>query len=498
MSKSITRLFQNKPLFVVIILIAAFGAARLMIDASMHGTEDNLLFYLMGLNLVAPDQLYALNQKAIDYFTAQGASPHALYRLEFRRDYLNEFALPGSIYLAVSHFFKGLFVDAPGLYPLYLGQSLVMGLSLAVVISIVCTTAMIASIRRSGFLPAYGVMICLFAASELLPTTGHSFATLFISETMLGTAKHVVELLIRPGAQFSPMGFPPRSHFALFMVAVFALRWRGRIDLGYLLLFVMSFIHLSTSGLILLALLVIDLFIRPTELRRPIAVVSIVIAASLFGYRQSMWHLIGDLGWYVLTAIAVIMGLALLAKFLNPVRRILLSLLAPLLRLRTFLTERNTITSDLMLLTGGWLITFIALWAVFVIANPFDKLSGFYFWSRLHGRVMMVLWPSIIFGSLLLGYYRLSRSGAKRRILKTAIPVACLLLTLPVAFTAWNSWQNTSVMKRVVADLFRAEKRLAQGPLTGLEAMGPGELVLYYAITRTVDSGKNHMVLLFR
>lgn len=481
-----------------ITVLAGVFSGRLLIDRGVAGTEDNLLFYMMGLNLVAADQLETMANAAIDYYSTRVDDPHVLLRLNFRKTYLNEFPLPGAVYLAVSRAFKGMLDLNQTLYPLYLSQVVVFGLTAAMALSVVCVVLLVRLTRRPLHMWALAFTVLLYGLSEFLPVQQNSFATLLVHDGFGGVMAHLGQLLVRPGPQFSPLGFTPRGHFALLMIAVFALRWSNRYGVGYLLLMGLSFVHLSTSAVILLALLGVDLFLRPSVFRKPQTAAIVLLSLIVVMGRQTMWQLLGE-NWPLVLGGAGAFSLLMLAVWGVPsLRRSLASTFCWLSPIRNWFFGSNKTAADLRVLTIGWGITFLALFVVVVVFDPFDPLSRFYFWGRLHGRVAAVLWPSLIFGLIVLAGVRVARRREKRNgLVKSSALIGVLLLAVS-AYPGGKSMLQGKVLNRVAVDFFKAEQRLYGPPMTNLPPMGFEEKVLYYGMCKSVDLKQKYLQLVLR
>jgi hypothetical protein len=485
-------------LAMAITILAGIFSGRLLIDRGVGGSEDNILFYMMGLNLVAAEKLETMASGAIDYYTTRIDDPHVFTRLNLRKTYLNEFVLPGAIYMAVSRTFKGMFDINRSYYPLFLSQAVVFGLTAAMVLSVICVTFLVRTTKRPLHLWALALTVLLFSLSEYLPIKGNAFATILANDKFGDVLAHLGHLLVRPGPQFSPIGFTPRAHFSLLMIAIFALRWSNRHDMGYLLLIGLSFVHLSTSALILFALLAVDIFLRPSMFKKPQTAALILLAAILILSRQTMWKLMGENGPVILAGAGVFALLIGVGLFLPVIRRSITMVYSKFAPVRNWLMGSNKIAADLRVLIIGWIITFLALFAIITVFEPFDPLSRFYFWGRLHGRVATILWPSVVFGLFVQCGLRLMRQENRRRKSPNKMAIAGILLLLISAYPGAKSMMDGQVLKRVAIDFSKLDQRLYGNPMTTLPPMGFEEKVLYYGMSKSVDLNEDYLQLILR
>lgn len=478
--------------FVVTVVLAALTAYNLFVSG-LTGSEDNLLFYMMGLNLFHGPELWDMAERAIAFYTGQGADEHALLRLEFRKTYLNEFPAPGAVYYAVGRVFKAMFDPAPNLYPLFLTQVLTFGLFAATVLAAAIAAGIIWATGRTVLSWAFALTVAFFAMTEYSPFIAQSFATILDNDTIGETASHIMNLLFRPSAQFSPLGFTPRGHFALLTVVVFALRWIDRPAASYWLIFAMSFVHLATSGLLLVIVAGLDLILHPGRFRRISVLVPLFVTAALFAHRQSMWQLVGDAGAPIGIGLGIVVLIGLFLAVTESARYALGQTFRPVLRLRDKLLDMGPSTAELILMAVGWSLSAIALWIVLTQVKPFEELQVFYFWGRVHGRLMMALWPTAVFGILAVALAWAMQPTGRRRLVAWAAPVVCVACIAAASVKSQAYWETTGIMERVAGDFFKQERRLKKGAMPTLRALGEEEWVLYYAMVKSVDTGKDHL-----
>ncbi|MHC8509084.1 MAG: hypothetical protein ACYYKD_06750 [Rhodospirillales bacterium] len=477
--------------FCMALALAAVTAHALFVSG-LSGSEDNLLFYMMGLNLFHGPELAAMADRAIAFYTEQGADEHALFRLQFRKTYLNEFPAPGAVYYGVGRIFKPLFDPAANLYPLFLTQVLAFGLFAAVMLAAAVSAGIMWMTGRTALGWAFALTLAFFAMTEYSPFTAQSFATILNNETPADAAAHIFNLLFRPSAQFSPLGFAPRGQFALLTIAVFALRWIDRPAASYWLAFALSFVHLGSSGMMLAVLAGLDLVLRPERLKRPAVIAPVVIAAVLFAARQSMWEIIGAAAAPMGLAFGVVVLTGLVLGFAEGPRAAARAF-APVLRVRAWLLGRGPVLAELILLAFGWVVSAAVLYAVIHGLQPFSELETFYFWSRAHGRLMMILWPAAVFGVLaLFTAWALKRQG-RRRITAFAAPLICAAAVFAVGAKTAKYWNSTGALERTAGDLFKSERRLKKGAMPNLRALGEEEWVLYYAMVKSIDHGQDFL-----
>jgi hypothetical protein len=492
----ICRFFQHHGHTVVLAmtLVAALGAQINFISTGVRGSDDNLLFYMSGLNVAHETELLTLNNRAINHFKQKRQTrPHAMKRLILHRDYLNEYPLPGMIYYGVSRIFKPLFDPLPSLYPMYLSQSIVFGFVVCFVFAIGALIGIFAIIKRRLFTWALAITVIFYAFIFFLPLKFNAFANLMLHDNLWGVAKNTLEMLFHPSAQFSPLSFTPRSNFALLMIGVFALRWRNRYFLSYLLVIGLSFIHLSTSGMILALLFGMDVALRPQIFRRPLISLSVALGGLNFVMRESMFDaLIGGNSKYLL--IAGLGGLIAMVFVVIKTPFLYRTLIGPksiYAMVQKWLLARGAVGADLILLTLVWLLSAIITYSVVKHLNLelFEPwFQAFYFWGRVSGRLLMAVAPAILFGICLLSLRALiANRGWFRRQSILIIPG---ILALILGALIWQSTlrvRPSSLLPRVASDFFKIEERIKKGSMPRLKAMGFSEAVLFYAISKTVD-----------
>ncbi len=478
-------------LALLIALVTAVAGGRTLIYKGAVGSEDNVLFYLMGQHVIASEQMDAIADNAIAHFTKHGADEHALLRLKIRKDYLNEFPLPGLVYLGVSRVLKSMLELSTQLYPLYVAQTLVFGFLIAVTLGALIAGSVICTIGRSTFMWAFALTLLFFGLSEFLPLQVYSFATILHSDDLTGALVHGGSMMARPGPQFSPLGFPPRCQMALLMIAVIALRLKGRYALSYVLVGALSFVHLSSSGLVLAALLITDLFLRPGIFKCLVVSAMAGIALVAIGARLNLLFLLGDSGaaiGFTLLGIAVAIAIFIFLPGFGSLRE---SMAGKYQTIRNWFLKSGVIFADIKFLALGWLASASLLFIALQTTEFFREYDVFYFWSRLHGRALMIFWPAIIFGAVLWILYAAIKRNSVRKSFNAVCLAVCLGLLAVISVPAVSYLEGETVTTRVAKRLFQADARLTGPPMRELPAMGFEELVIYYGIAKSVDAERD-------
>jgi hypothetical protein len=475
-----------------LVLICSLATHTTFQSEGVRATDDNLIFYLNGLNVFHGAALGQLNDRAIRFYTEKGADPHAMLRLKLHKVSLNEFALPGMLYYAISRILKPLFDPAPGIYPIFITQSLVFGFFVTFALTLLLFTGVFVGIRALIFTWALGLTVGLYGLSEFLPLQSNSYATILMHDSLGGIFAHSRDLLLRPGTQFSPLAFTPRSHVTLLLIGLFALRWRRQHAAAYGLLFVLSFYHLSASGLLIVMLVGIDLLVRP-EIFRVRSVGAIAsLTTALFLYRENMWEFLLGRGLtaLIMVGIALLVGVGLI--MVPAVRKKLSGATSVCRRIQRLLVARGAIAADLILIVTAWIVSVIA---IYFLIQTLDLKSfagwseAFYFWGRVNGRIMTLLMPSIVFGCFVLTLARLARSNrfAIRRLGHVAMPIIIGVIALAVVSHSVQVGAKTKVLSIVAGGFFKAEHALDGSALPQLKAMGFSETLLYYGFSKSVD-----------
>jgi hypothetical protein len=479
-------------LVLILALFIGFAAHTTFQSVGVRGTDDNLMFYMSGLSLFHDEALDQLNDRAITFFEQKGADPHAMMRLRLHKVGLNEYVLPGAIMYGVSRVLKTLFGPLPVLYPLFISQSIVFGFFLTFVLTVLALLGIFLFIKRPLFIWAIGLTLGLYGLSELLPLSANDFATILVHKNFGGILAHIRDLILHPASQFSPLAFTPRSNFALLLIGLFALRWSKHIPAAYGLLFILSFYHLSASGLILVMLVGIDAVVRPRIFRSLPVAGTLVLTTVLFLFRENMWeHLMGSELNLLINAAAIFFAIGIILLF--PVNR--QKIFGPhsfYARVQNALFNRGVVAADLTLIAVAWVVSLIV---IYIYIKQMDlKLFAdwsevFYFWGRVNGRIMTLLFPSFVFGFflLLLGLMARRNFFRFRRIGHVAVPVIVGVMAMIVIGHSYTIVEKYKVLPSVAQGYFKAENALRQGPMPQLEAMGFSEALLYYGFSKSVD-----------
>ena len=483
---------RSRCLILLLVLVTGLATHTSLQSSGLRATDDNLIFYLSGLKVFHGEALDKLNDRAIAHYTQQAADQHAMMRLKLHKVGLNEYVLPGTIYYGVSRILKPLYDPAPGLYPIFLTQSIVFGFYLTFLLTLLVLVGVFSTIAEQRYSWAMALTIGIYGLSELLPVDANSFATILMHNSLGDTLAHIRDLILRPGPQFSPLSFPTRSNFSLLILALFALRWQGRYAAAYALLFFMSFYHLSASGLLIVMLVGIDLLRQPEIFRQRNVAAAVGVLVAVFLYREEMWGSL--LGHGLMPVIAAGVGTVVFIglTFIPAVRKVLFGPRSFYGRLQQMLRARSAVAADLILVVTGWLVTVVAVYFMLKGFNlrDFDSwASAFYFWGRVNGRVMTLLMPSVIFGCLVLLLARLERGNfpALDRHGYAVFPLILAAIAIATTWQARTRVDQTTVLPVVAAGYFQIERALSGGPLPQLKAMGVSETILYYGFSKSVD-----------
>jgi len=113
----------------------------------------------------------------------------------------------------------------------------------------------------------------------------------------------------------------------------------------------------------------------------------------------------------------------------------------------------------------------------------------FYFWGRVNGRVMTLLFPSFVFGFVLLLLYGMARGNLFRirRVGHAAAPIIIGAMAMITIGHSYNMVEKYKVLPIVAKRYFKMENALQQGPMPQLKAMGASETLLYYGFSKSVD-----------
>ena len=469
----------------------------------MHGvlaSEDNVLFYMNALNLTHEGELRQFNDRAIDYYgNKKEVQEFAKLRLNFRANYLNEFPAMGVAFLIVGKMFITLANLMDQAYPLYLSQVLVVGFFLSFLIVLGGVIGVLSFIGRKDFAWGFAAAVVVGGISGyfLVPSLHQNFATILLHPSVGGVVQHLWELFIYPSTQFSPLSFTPRSNLALFLVAVFAFRWSGYYPAAYLFAGLGSFMHLSSSGMILVILLFIDALMRPQIFKRPVIVAIVSIILANFFIKQTMWVLLGDALSTFSTAIGIlivlIVAFASLMVLRPKLRECIIKPLAPVLRLRERVLRLGPIASDLIVFVSGWALTFILMFLGLKMGTDlFSKMDIFNFWGRVHGRVLMLMWLVIVFAGFSSVAARvLAQDEKKTTRLSPALGAVVIIGTLIMGYEGTRTFDLPQLLKRLTLDFNVAETRISQGPMLYISIHNKTEMFLYYAMCKSVDTSKN-------
>jgi hypothetical protein len=477
------------PAFVIacgLCLLAATGFWQLT-QSELRADDDNLWLYFGSHKIAAPAAGQALEDEILAAARQRGAGEDSLVRLEQRRDYWLNYALP----LIGWNRLQSVLAPPADIaaYPAYLGRAVWLMLAAGVAVSWLVLVAVLLALRDRRLLIAAGLAFGVAALFSLLAMPPNT-QLLMDAGPLPQAVENVVAFVLDPRLSYSIFGFTPRNYIAVLAVAIFAMRWSG-VDARwvYLLLLPLFGVHSSLALLLLVHLVALDLVRRRAVLRDGVVLLLIAIGAAYGLWRETLWPTIaGSLFIQIAFAAGLVLVLAVVWAP-DPIAWLRRPWPWAWRRLNDFaawLARQSPWTGDLLLLAFFWLVSFPLVW---IISQVTSELQNYYFWHQLHGRAIGLLRLVVFFGVALVVVTRLAAPRWP------AIVSALLLVwSLGVALTSRG---GTPPWETFAAEASQLESALSGERLGGERPEAAGgfvfdEAVVYYTLGQmlTLDNDR--------
>ena len=475
--------WANSLVVTLAVVVFLTGFARTF-NYAFRGNDDTVWLYLTGLELVHAGAAAPLHDAVRTYLPTQPEGQQALRRWNLRVSYTANYLLPSALIYTASRVLKRIVDMFQGNYALFVTLSLALGVVLSAVIAVSVLRWAILTCDNSA--ASFGTLLGLAVLAGLIVLPEEPPKNLVDTGGPLQSIRYLVQLFFVTGPEPSIFGYTPRSQFLLCALAVFLLRWHKYWMAAYILTILLSLLHQSMAGLLLLLLVTLDLIARPQIFDRKIVAIIVLGIVVMLG-RERLFSTLGL--WPAVAGIAIVVvaiGAAAAAhrygKRLPWWETLDSRVLAPLRRRADRL---GSIGSDLALASGLWLLT---LPVALVVVRLVDPASAYHFWGEIHLRVLMLLQPAVFVGLsiLAIGWLEANLVIDRRWLYATAVVVA-VLATAPAAVQAVTHYD---------AGLLRTGRMLNQynsllGKSLPVLDTQTREAALYYAIAIELDSQAN-------
>lgn len=482
----ILRTLSRPLLLVVLAATLALGFAH---DRRLGADDDRLWLYQSATQIGRAeegDRLEALVRASIP---ASAATRR--WRFNARAAYSSNYIAASSVYWLAATVVRDrtdplMAAD----YPAYLARAIYTGFLSAYVAACTVFVLILATGRDRRMLPAAVAAVAVLAlANTIFDATVPAWQGVPVllpeaesSQTfreVFGT--NFPRMILNPDTQMSPFGDTPRNHFVLLTLGLFVLRWRGAYGWSYVLLFALSLVHQSQTGLLAAYLVGVDALLRP-QVFRSVAGPLAALTVAIYLARETLGDVVGVTRPAVLVLVIGAATAVLAALWLGLRRRTAAPLPSTLAGPRDRLLSYGPAASDLILIAAFWLVTFPVAAAINSLGSNNQSV---YFWTQLHGRSLGLMRPPVVLGLALLVLDRLGRRVARPRLEMAAVALAAAAL-IPSGLLAATYPRDP--LARLEAALRAID--VSVGPDVDWTTIGErGEDQIYYAVARTLDRG---------
>lgn len=474
-------------LLIVIVFIVGLSVNYTQLAKGFFATDDNLYSYICGLGLFFSDQVNVLQGYFVDYFSQGNATEEFQYRLKLRQNYVDNYVFHSSFQFISARIINPLAGISAEPYPLQITYSMLSGVIIAFLVTFLIVLSGIRYINKFIVTAAFSLALILIGLFDLLPLP-FKLDNIMQHSSIWDSVVHSGILMLNTSTQYNLLSFPERTNFYLLSFLIFILRTQNKYSWAYWLVVASSFFHQSQAGLLLALLFSIDISLRPEKLKEKNIILPIIITATLFATRETLWAAIGGVGM-VLGLSVIFAGLIFffLVYFSSFLREKFLLIARTIGGYRDRFVSSTNIYSDAVLILVFWVVTWPIAWAIVQYINHF---STYYFWAGVHGRTWALVSPFLYFCFF---HYLLVRLQGKwkAKILgyKAFILILAGVLSVPIVVQAVNLYKDTSVLGRVAERLVMVDKAIEEGSVIRFGNSQSDELAIYYSIAKTIDTG---------
>jgi hypothetical protein len=453
-----------------------------MLSRGLLADDDNLWLLYLTEKITKPHAAAAMEKAVIDLAETLGSSPSDIIRLVQREAY------GANYWMIIIAWSKALPVLRPEGANLETMANLASNMLAVIVATLfvfwILVLGVVASAGRR-IASAVLLVLLLTLALQLLPWKPGSGPTFVLLQMESWQAKvvNLARFLIDPGPGFSVFGFTPRNLVAAILIAVFALRWSGRVVQSYVLLVLTGPIHASLSVLCLAMLLAIDLTTGRSRLRSVTVLMASAAIVVHWLFVETLWRHIGPTGLIILpTAAAVLATLAWYwVRAELPFHKV--PFLEALVRAILFFERQRSLPMEARDLIAFTLIMLISLPLVLMMSFRVEEHQFIYFWGQVHGRMLGVFCPSILCAAVL-WTTRFETPARSALPISVCLALVCLIGVIKAA----------SLEKRP-SFVFREGLQKVEGILDGQVQRKSGpvldEAVIYLALYRALRTGED-------
>jgi len=457
---------------IAVIGVASLSRYEVYLGERIGAQDDYIWLYMTGAKIGDRAQ----GERLLRHFNALDDDIVHRIRSDYEQNYLGMSAVYRvAAELTEIKYRRRLFSQ----YPTYIGSAMVSGFDAAFVLAIIFLASVMVLTREADVI---GPMLLAIAGMGLVETVFPPINQYVVDhETWGEISRHLAAFVMNPSFNFSVFGFTPRSTFALCVLGVTGLRMCGWFGASYAVIFLMSFVHQSYSGLLLFSSLVSDVLSRPLIVIRPNVWPFVALTFAWFGAGQRLWQ--NSVG---MSLIAEIAGLLLAIGALLGGRLVWR-------RHRAAGSPRpataRTIRPGMVLVIDTTVV--LALWsAVLPVAvsmrSRLTPEQWLYFWSQINGRWMGIIRPLLFMTAGLLIVAIAGRVMRHRPLVAPAIVALAIVLSLPAVRVWAESRSRARIVEGLEAEFTNLDRAVqAQG------ALALGDAGIYYAVSKALDTRRD-------
>lgn len=468
----------------VMVLISLFWVFHAQFNAYARAEDDQMSFYVNALALQHPSVYEADSARVMNFLggAPRNANCNCLweqFRFKLRHDFRNHDFLYHILLSKVNEWWAPLRAETS--YPVFVSIVILSASHLLYGAALACLAFIFLGWIRSDLVAALAVSIAAMLTLDLFSPIHPSFWILRVRPSdlsgVLESLKNAFFLLLSPSAPLT--GWFPRSAFALLLLGVFGLRWSGRPGMAYFVLALLTPLHEGSGILAFGALLLTDLLLRPSILRKPSVAAGV---ASNLAVALMPNALVGSItGIHPMLILALLAGGLGVASITWAIWRHMGWIRGLVLKLRSLPARLGEVGAELALLAGLWfVITPLAMLMYIVVGQP----EAIYTWGDLPARYLMLMRGPLFLGLAYLAIFRYRSPELVRGGIALAAGAICLAV-------AWQTTAHFPDRLLLPASAQTLEDAVIRAP--NVQPVPYDEATMYYAMAKSMESGSDFM-----
>lgn len=286
--------------------------------------DDDLLYSYTSALSIAETEVYQAEQEHLyDYAENLSESREdSVIRLKFRENYNQNYFLSNITILAMRPFIKS---QTPLEHIQNTNVIVTLGGALAGIVVILLSAGALRHIKSKYILVpliaalSFNAVFIVFEFLHLMKIPYYRFGDNDLIKFILRGGK----FFLMPGEDFNLHATRARNIANLLILSIFILRCNGNIVLSYVLCFCVMALHVTYGILVTSIFMLIDMALRPQQLKKKSIVVLILAISALGALNSAVWSALSASSSTVVFLPLILLGVSFVTPMVNTVRGLL-------------------------------------------------------------------------------------------------------------------------------------------------------------------------------